>query len=137
MNVVHGEKTGEVVHAIWEQAREYLRKKQPFVWNATHISKSMRSKALGLLWNYDANVTLTYLETQSPKTWRNQNNNRPDSVPDKALDQLLFRWEPPSYTEAENVQYWIDGIDQTATVEQMINIGQAPIPTVPSLYDAI
>lgn len=126
MGVGHGEKTGEVVHAVWDQARELLRKKESFVWNATHISRTMRKKAQDLLWNYDAKTTLVYLETQTPKQWRNQNSNRTQSVPDKALDQLLFRWEPPAYTESEYVQYWVSGVDQTPTVEDIINIGQAP-----------
>ncbi len=127
MGVSHGQKTGEVVHAVWEQAKELLRQKKDFVWNATHISPTMRKKALDLLWNYDANGTIVHLETSTPQQWRQQNRNRPASVPEKALDELMLRWEPPAYTEAEQVQYWVDGIEKTQDIEHFINIGQTPV----------
>ena len=87
----------------------------------------MRKKALDLLWNYDANGTIVHLETSTPQQWRQQNRNRPASVPEKALDELMLRWEPPAYTEAEQVQYWVDGIEKTQDIEHFINIGQTPV----------
>lgn len=128
MGVGHGQKTGEVIHAVWDQAKELLRQKKDFVWNATHISPTMRKKALDLLWNYDANVTIVHLETSTPQQWRQQNRQRTASVPEKALDELVLRWEPPAYTEAEQVQYWVDGVEHTALVENFINIGQTTAP---------
>jgi predicted kinase len=125
MGVGHGQKTGEVVHAVREKAKELLRQKKDFVWNATHISPTMRKKTLDLLWNYDANVTIVHLETSTPQHWRQQNSQRAASVPEKALDELMLRWEPPAYTEAEQVQYWVDGVECTHTVENFINISQS------------
>lgn len=121
----HGERVGEVVHAVWEQAKTLLRKGEPFVWNATHIVGSLRKKALDLCWNYDAEVRLVYLETTTPQQWRKQNRSREQSVPEAALDSLLHRWEPPSFSEAEHVEYWIDGMNQSSSMAASLRIGDA------------
>lgn len=135
MGVSHGESVGEVIHAVWDQAKELLRTRSDFVWNATHLSQSMRKKALDLLWNYDAEVELVYLEVSQENVWRTQNRQRHSkAVPDKALDQLLWKWEPPTPREAENVSYWIDGVNQTHLYHQLLNLQPALSPqTVPDV----
>ena len=124
LGVGHGEQVGEVVHAVWDQAKGFLRRGEPFVWNATHIVPSLRKKALDLCWNYDAEVRLVYLETSTPQLWRKQNRQRAASVPDAALDHLLYRWEPPSFLEAEHVEYWIDGMNRTQDMEMGLGLAE-------------
>ncbi|KAG1433511.1 hypothetical protein G6F57_022096 [Rhizopus arrhizus] len=43
-----------VAHLAIARARELLRRKAPFVWNATHLSELMRKKTLDLLYSYHA-----------------------------------------------------------------------------------
>lgn len=95
----------------------------------------MRKKALDLLWNYDAEVELVYLEVSQENVWRTQNRQRHSkAVPDKALDQLLWKWEPPTPREAEHVSYWIDGVNQTHLYHQLLNLQPALSPqTVPDV----
>lgn len=100
---------GEVGHIVHDEAKVLLRQKKPFVWNATNFTPSMREKVLGTLRKYGAFVTIVYVETSDEKKWRQQNRKREASVPDKALDSMLFKWEPPMENEAHAVQYWIDG----------------------------
>ena len=70
---------GFVANIAREQAKEYLRKHQPFVWNATNITTQMRESLISLFETYRARVRIVYLET----FWNNQllrNNQRESSV---------------------------------------------------------
>jgi predicted kinase len=117
--------TCEIVHAVWDQARILLREKTPFIWNATHLTPSIRKKALDLLWNYNADIHVTYIECSNEQQWRQRNSKRNDkALPDKALDQLLLRWDPPRNNEAENVSYYIDNKDVTNSFNLLRKISQ-------------
>lgn len=103
----HGKAEGVVAHHAIDKAKDLLRSKVPFVWNATHLSQSMRDKALDLSYAYGAEVELVYLER--PRAELLQRNNRRDtSLTNKALQGMLFKWEPPVPTEAHRVQYEVD-----------------------------
>ena len=110
--LLHGDAIGDIPSLIKDEAKSYLRKKQSFIWNATHISGSMRKKALDLVHAYGAYVEIIYIEASNEKAWRTQNKNRNASVPDKALDRMLFKWEIPSINEAHDVSYIIGGTRQ-------------------------
>ena len=86
--------TGWAVQEAKEQAKVFLRKGQPFVWNATNITKQMRSQWIDLFSTYKARVKLIYMEA-SYKEWIRQNNNREDPVPPKVLKRLLSKLEVP------------------------------------------
>lgn len=62
MGIAPTEPQGAVIDAARELAREHLRKRRNFVWNATNISAQMRQKPLGLFLEYGAQVTIVYLE---------------------------------------------------------------------------
>ena len=96
--------TGWVVQEAKEQSKVFLRKGQPFAWNATNITQQMRTQWIDLFVSYKARVKLIYIET-SYKEWIRQNNNREYPVPHHALMRLLNRLEVPSMYEAHEVQY--------------------------------
>ncbi|HYF61774.1 MAG TPA: AAA family ATPase [Herpetosiphonaceae bacterium] len=87
-----------------EQAREYLRRSQSFVWNATTLSRQRRAELIGLLADYDARVRIVYVEV-APDTLFAQNNQRPEPVPRAAIGRMMDRWELPDLTEAHAVEY--------------------------------
>ena len=64
----------------------------------------MRKKTLDLLFAYDAQVELVYLE-QPPKVIFKRNTQRDTSLPNKAIERMLFKWEVPLPTEAHVVAY--------------------------------
>lgn len=99
---------GQVVQAALERAREYLRAKQDFVWNATNTSKLMRDKAVGLCLSYDAHVSIHALDCPHD-VMRKRNRGRDARVPDDAIDRMLLKWEPPMPGEAHEVR-WIDAM---------------------------
>lgn len=99
--------TGQVVQAAKEQARVYLRRQQPFVWNATNITRNMRAQLIDLFVTYRARVTIVYVEV--PNALRvGQNINRKHPVPEPAVSRMLEKWEIPSVWEAHEVIYAID-----------------------------
>lgn len=104
MRVAPDKPQGAVVQAANEQAKRYLRQKQPFVWNATNLSKVIRGRVTELLMRYGASVQIIYLET----TWDEQlrrNQNRPHAVPEAVLQRMLETLVPPSVSEAQRVEW--------------------------------
>ena len=89
---------GAVIAAAREQARTLLRTKRPFVWNATNISRQLRTQLIDLFADYKAKVRIVYLEAPERERVR-RNLGRRNPVPDKAIARMLDRWEPPDLTE--------------------------------------
>jgi len=100
-----GDNQGEIIQTAYERAREFLRKKQPFLWNATDLTKETRQKLVSLFEQYGASVRIVYLETN----WENrmkQNCGRKDAVQESAVEKMLGKTVPPTPDEAQIVE-WI------------------------------
>ena len=95
---------GRVIQEAKEQARSYLRKGQDFIWNATNITRQMRTQLVDLFVDYGAKVKIVYLE-KPHGVWRTQNKNREYPLPESVLDKLLAKLEIPQLTEAHEVVY--------------------------------
>ena len=106
---------GRVVQAAREKAREFLRRHEDFVWNATNLSRDLRAQLIDLLTAYRAQVQIVYAEV-SPDALFRQNRERSNPVPAAAIERMLGRWQVPSPIEAQEVEYWIDGKACTRTV---------------------
>lgn len=100
---------GRVVQEAKELARSYLRKGQSFIWNATNITKLMRSQLVDLFTDYNAKVKIVYLEKPYAQ-WRLQNKNREYPLPEQVLDKMLQKLEIPQLTEAHEVEYKVTKI---------------------------
>jgi predicted kinase len=96
--------TGWAVQEAKEQAKIFLRKGQPFAWNATNITRQMRTQWIDLFVTYKARVKLIYIEVPY-HTWLKQNNKREHPVPANVLQRLLSRLEVPTLEEAHSVEY--------------------------------
>jgi predicted kinase len=99
--------TGWAVQQAREQGRVYLRKKQPFVWNATNITRQMRAQLIDLFVTYGAYVRLVYVESPYA-AWKKQNSQREMAVPEKVLSRLLQKLEVPQPSEAHEVIYAVE-----------------------------
>ena len=95
---------GIVGNIAREQAKELLRGHQPFVWNATNITRDMRGQIVNLFETYGARVRIVYLETDW-KTLHERNLNREAQVPPSVIDRMLSRLSPPLPTEAHSVEW--------------------------------
>lgn len=100
----HG--NGVVVQAAKEKAKNYLRKQQPFVWNATNITKQMREQLIALFLTYGAKVRIDYVEVPYQSLMR-QNKNREAIVPTAVLERMIDKLDVPSPNEAHEVRYFV------------------------------
>lgn len=95
---------GKVIDTARERAKELLRGKQRFVWNATNILPMTRKQQIDLFAAYGASVRVVYLETG----WDEQlqrNAGRRDSVPESAVSDMLEKLTPPERFEAHRVEW--------------------------------
>lgn len=103
----HGEGTGTIVHAADDRMREHLRARRPFVINATHLSRQMRSRTLGLIANYGGSVRIVYCEAPM-ETLVARNNQRDTSLPTRKLLSMTSRWEVPGLDEVDAIEYHVE-----------------------------
>lgn len=102
----HGENDGLAAHRAIDKAKALLRERRPFVWNATHLSSDMRSNSLDLLYAYQAQVRIVYLEVPPAEVFA-RNNQRDSTLRNKDLERMLHRWEAPLPWEAHAVDYQV------------------------------
>jgi predicted kinase len=105
LGLAHGKNEGAVAHRAVDKAKELLRARRPFVFNATHLSGQMRKKTLDLVHNYGARARVVYLEA-APDVVFERNRRRDTSLTNQAIERMLFKWEVPTPAEAEMVEYW-------------------------------
>ena len=97
--------TGHIVQATKEKAREYLRKKQPFVWDSANLIKQFRLPLIKLALDYGARVEVVYTES-SYENMMTRNRSRDNSrVPDDYIFRLMNRWEIPTLTECHSLRW--------------------------------
>ena len=100
------EKQGRVVAAAHEEAKGYLRKRRPFVWNATSIMNVLRDKQISLFEEYGASVKTLFIETSWEEELR-RNASRGAAVPESVIERMLSRLEIPERGESESVVWEI------------------------------
>lgn len=106
MKISPTEPQGPVAAAARERAKEYLRRREPFVWNATSLTPSLREKQIRLFHDYHASVRVVYLETSWEEQLR-RNQSRAEEVPQEALGRMQKNLVLPERMEAERVEWTI------------------------------
>lgn len=104
MGIPPAKGSGRVAAAALEQAKGYLRKKQPFFWNATNIVRETRRKLVTLCGGYGARVHILYLEVPYGELLE-RNRTRRRHIPEKVLEDMIRKLEVPALWEAEEVRY--------------------------------
>lgn len=105
LDVLPTDNQGIVIQKAKELAKAYLRNHQPFVLNATNVTKEIRQKYINLFERYGARVRIVYLETD----WNTQlqrNSSRAAEVPVEAIGKMLRKTVLPLPEEAQTVE-WI------------------------------
>lgn len=95
---------GEQARAI---ARDYMRAEKSFVWNATNLSRQLRSSLINLFSAYHARIRIVYLEVSWEELLR-RNHSRAASVPEAVIQRMRDRLEVPDLTEAHQVDWVVD-----------------------------
>lgn len=94
--------TGRVVQTAMEQARNLLRQKKPFIWNATNIIQETRQRLVSLFAGYDARVHIMYLEAPYQELLA-RNKIRTRYIPEPVLEDMIRKLEIPAPWEAYTV----------------------------------
>ena len=89
-----------------ERAKDYLRNKKEFIWNATNLTNMIRNKQLSLFHNYKAKVKIIFLETNYDENL-SRNKNRKRYVDERVINKLLSNINMPEDFEAYNVEWVI------------------------------
>jgi len=108
LGVAPSDPQGTVLQKARELARGYLRSGQPFIWNATNLSRQVRGECLRLFHDYDAKIRIVYFEVPRDRLFA-QNRARRKRVPEIVIERMMDRWEIPDLTEAHQVDYSIEG----------------------------
>ena len=95
---------GRVIDAARARAKELLREKRSFVWNATNILPMTRKQQVDLFVAYGASARIVYLETGWEEGLR-RNGERKDAVPESAVSDMLEKLTPPQRFEARRVEW--------------------------------
>lgn len=95
---------GTVIQQARERAKQFLRKKEPFIWNATNLTRDIRQRQVSLFEQYGARVKIVYLETDEC-TRTQRNSSREDFVPEDVAQKMLSKTEPPDAIEAQSVEW--------------------------------
>ncbi len=93
---------GAVVSAAKAEARALLRRRQPFVWNATNLTRRLRNPLVELFLGYGARVRIVWVDAPLEQALQ-RNRQRPSPVPEAIIRRLAARAEPPDLTEAHQI----------------------------------
>ena len=104
--VQHNDRKGQdrIRHQAIDMSKEFLRKKQSFVWNATNLYQKRRTPLIDLMVRYGARVRVVYIETPYTHIFT-QNKDRPYPIPEGALRTLIKKVEMPTFLEAHHIDY--------------------------------
>jgi putative nucleotidyltransferase with HDIG domain len=98
---------GAVADAAKQQARVFLRARQPFVWNATNLTRLLRDPLIDLFLGYGARVRIVYHDAPI-ETLLRRNRARTAPVPEQVIRRLAGKLDLPDLTEAHQVDYVIE-----------------------------
>ena len=104
--IKHSDKkgNGQVIQRAQELCKMYMRNRLDFIFNATNITTDMRKKWIKLFESYGGNVIIHYLEVPY-KELITQNRNRSYPVPEKVIDNLIWKLEIPTYKECYDIKF--------------------------------
>ncbi|HTE18737.1 MAG TPA: AAA family ATPase, partial [Armatimonadota bacterium] len=91
-----------VARAARERAKRYLRAHEPFVWNATNLTRQIRAPLIEQFYDYGARTQVVYLHTSLPRTVT-QNRLREAVVPEPVIHRMMEKLEVPDLTEAHGL----------------------------------
>lgn len=96
---------GRAVQYIKERAKELLRNKEPFIWNANFLSNQTRQKEITLLRNYGASIKIIYLD-ENLDILEQRNNNRNSTFQTSKILSRAYSLEPPKSNYVHEVYWW-------------------------------
>jgi len=91
---------GQVSQLAKERCRKHMRVGNKFVFNATNINKSTRSRWIKVFKQYNYRVLITYVEPNF-NTVLQQNRIRENAVPEAVIMKMFRKLDVPSIIECD------------------------------------
>ncbi|HEV3146410.1 MAG TPA: AAA family ATPase [Gemmataceae bacterium] len=107
LGIMPNEPQGAVLNKARDLAREHLRARRSFVWNATNLSRQVRQECVRFYSEFGAKVRIVYREVPADRLFA-QNRQRRNRVPVSVIERMLDRWEVPDCTEAQRVDLIVE-----------------------------
>ena len=104
LKVTPSDDQGAVAALAKSRARELLRRQQSFIWNATNITRALRTSLIDLFAAYHARIRIVYVDAPWEVILR-RNQEREASVPEPVIARMLRKLEVPDLTEAHTVEW--------------------------------
>ena len=104
LKIRQNDNQGSVIQYAKEKAKEYLRDKTPFIWNATNITYNNRQKTIRLFRDYDAHIKIIAFDIK-PSIMFRQNKDRINMVPVDAIIKMANKFEPPTLLECHQLEW--------------------------------
>ena len=104
MKISPTENQSKVVEVARNQARELLRKKQSFIWNATNLSPMIRERQIKMFTQYHASTRIVFLETDWQEQLR-RNTGRAETVLEQVICAMMEELILPEAQEAKIVEW--------------------------------
>ena len=83
-----------------------MRRGEPWIWDATNLTRDCRGPLIQLCRNYGARVEIVAVEAPYADLWR-QNRERQAPVPEYVMQRMLTQWQTPELTEAHALT-WVE-----------------------------
>jgi predicted kinase len=99
-------KQGLVAQIATHECREFLRKEESFVFDATNVTEKVRNKWIDLFLAYNAKIRIVYIEVPM-EIILHRNKGRKKPVPEDVLKKLFHKLEVPDLTECHEIIYEI------------------------------
>jgi predicted kinase len=102
---------GAVIQAARERCRELLRSHTSFAFNATNLLSQTRQRWIDLFADYQAQIEIICLEPPWT-TLLEQNRSRSQPVPERVIQHLAMKAEPPTWAECHELRICDGTIDE-------------------------
>ncbi|MEB3180781.1 MAG: ATP-binding protein [Nostocaceae cyanobacterium] len=107
MKISPDEEQGAVANQAKAIAKEYMRAGKSFVWNATNLSRQLRTSLVNLFISYKGRVRIVYKEVPWDELLK-RNQTRTAQVPEQVLIRMKIRLKVPDITEAHQVDWVVE-----------------------------
>ena len=95
---------GKIIQVAKEWSREYCRKKQSFIWNATNLTKQVRSSLISIWLPYKPKIKIVFLHKNINQILKdNRAREEKSIVPSQKIWEMHQRLEFPDIQEAHEV----------------------------------
>jgi putative nucleotidyltransferase with HDIG domain len=104
-NIKPTDEQGKVIQTAKERARQYMRKGEDFVWNATNTTKRLRKEIISFFTEYNSYISINFINN-SLEVILEQNKNRDQKVPENVIMKLYKKLEIPTEDECHTLSFY-------------------------------